>query len=200
MKSFFSYYKWHLIFLLLVVICSLFVFNSISASYPPDLRIAYSSKNYMNSATFNDYKSEIEMLLIEATDDDKLVAEVETYSDENGDNILKKLKEYISSNKYDIYIADKEAFEAIEDKSVFTDTSVYLSQMVKEKDMLKDSDGRLYAVSLEENSLMELLGTTEDENLYIAVAAESDENTSAFRKNGSNICGYIIESKSKYIY
>ena len=154
----------------------------------------------MNSATFNDYKSEIEMLLIEATDDDKLVAEIETYSDKSEDNILKKLKEYIASDNYDIYIADKEAFEAIEDKSVFIDTSIYLSQMVKEKDMLEDSDGRLYAVSLKENSLMEMLGTTDDEDLYIAVAADKGENASNFRKNGSNICGYIIESKTKYVY
>ena len=83
MKSFFSFYKWHLIFLVLIIVCSLFVFNSISSSTPPDLRIAYSSKNYINTATFNDYKSEIEMLLREATGDDKLMAEVESFSDKD---------------------------------------------------------------------------------------------------------------------
>ena len=31
-------------------------------------------------------------------------------------------------------------------------------------------------------------------------AAEKGDNTSTFRKNGSNICGYIIENKDKYTY
>ena len=194
------YYKWHLVFFVLIVVCAAFVWQSIRTSYPPDLRIAYVSKNYMNRQTFNDCKSELEMLLLEATSDNKLVAEIETYSDENEDMLTEKLNEYIFSDNYDIYIADVEAFEAVEDKSVFIDTSIYLSQMVKSDYMLKDSDGRAYAVSIKDNSLIELFGASSTDGLYIAAAAEKGKIISNFRKNGSNICGYIIENKSKYNY
>lgn len=195
-----KYYKWQIIFFILVIICGLFVLSKSTVKYPSDLRIAYTSTNYMNSQTFNDYKSEIEMLLNEATNDDKKIATIKTFSSENMNEVKNKLKEYVASDVYDIYIASKQAFEAIEDKSVFIDTSRYVSQIIKRDTMLEDSSGRAYAVPLEGNTLIETFGGTDTKGLYIAAAAEEGENISAFRKNGANICGYIIENKDKYNY
>lgn len=178
----------------------MFVFSKTTVEYPPDLRIAYTSTNYMNSQTFDDYKSELEMLLNEATDDDKKTAKLETFSSENEKEVADKLKEYIKSDNYDIYIASEEAFKAIEDKSVFIDASRYVSQIIKRDTMLEDSSGRAYAVPLEGNTIIETFGGTDTTGLYIAAAAEKGENISAFRKNGTNICGYIIENKDKYNY
>ena len=199
-KKILQFYKWQIIFFILVFICGMFVLSKTTVKYPADLRIAYTSMNYMNSQTFNDYRSELEMLLNEATGDDKKIATIKTFSSENMSEVKTKLKEYIASDVYDIYIASKEAFEAIEDKSVFIDASRYESQIIKRDTMLEDSSGRAYAVPIEGNSLIETFGCTDSKGLYIAAAAEKSENTSTFRKNGSNICGYIIENKDKYTY
>lgn len=199
-KNFLKFYKWQIIFFILIFICGMFVLSKTTVKYPADLRIAYASMNYMNSQTFNDYRSELEMLLNEATDDDKKVATIKTFSSENMSEVKTKLKEYIASDVYDIYIASKEAFEAIEDKSVFVDASRYESQIIKRDSMLEDSSGRAYAVPVEGNTLIETFGCTDSKGLYIAAAAEKGDNTSTFRKNGSNICGYIIENKDKYTY
>lgn len=199
-KEFLKYYKWQIIFFILIFICAAFVFSKTTEEYPADLRIAYTSTNYMNSQTFNDYRSELEMLLNEATNDDKKVATIETYSSKDLTEVTNKLKEYIKSDDYDIYIASQEAFEAVEDKSVFVDASRYVSQIIRRDTMLEDSSGRAYAVPLEGNTLIETFGGTDTTGLYIAAAAEEGENTSAFRKNGANICGYIIENKDKYNY
>ena len=178
----------------------MFVLSKVTVKHPADLRIAYTSMSYMNSQTFNDCKSEIEMLLHESTNDDKKVASLKTFSSENIKEVTNKLKEYIASDVYDIYIAPKEAFEAIEDKSVFIDASRYESQIIKRDTMLEDSSGYAYAVPIEGNTIIETFGCTDTKGLYIAAAAEKGEDISTFRKNGTNICGYIIENKDKYNY
>ena len=199
-KQFLNYYKWQIIFFILIFVCGMFVWSKVTVKYPADLRIAYTSTYYMNSQTFNDWKSELEMLLNEATNDDKKVATLKTFSSENIREVKNKLKEYVASDVYDIYIAPKEAFEAIDDKSVFIDASRYVSQIIKRDTMLEDSSGRAYAVPIEGSSLLETFGCTDTKGLYIAAAAENGENISSFRKNGTNICGYIIENKDKYNY
>ncbi|MBR1969629.1 MAG: hypothetical protein IKA17_04665 [Clostridia bacterium] len=201
-KKFLNYYKWQIIFFILIFICGMFVLSKTTVTFPADLRIAYTSTHYLNSQTFNDNKSEIEMLLNEATNDDKKVATIKTFSSDNIDEVKNKLRQYVKSDVYDIYIASKQAFDAIEDKSVFIDVSRYESQIIKRDTMLEDSSGRAYAVPLEGNTIIELLGGTDTKGLYIAAAAEKGEEDeiSAFRKNGINICGYIIENKDKYNY
>ena len=193
----YSYTWMYIAFGLLVLVCLLFVGFKLLWKTEPDLRISYTNTEYMNTQTFNDTKGEVELLIRDANKDGKKKAGVEAYYNKDAQEVLKKLEQYIESDSYDIYISTKEAFEAIKDKSVFADSSRYYNLNTYGNEVLKDKNGRAYAVSLEDNTVAEYFGILSNENLFIAAAAENGE-ISAYRKNGMNISGYIIENKSKY--
>lgn len=163
-----------------------------------DLRIGYSATVHMNAQTFSDMKGEFELLIRDANGDEDKNASVETFASENIEDVINSLKSNIKSDRFDIYIADKEAFEAIEDKSVFADSKRYFIAENSRLDTLKDKDGRVFAVSLRDNSLAKACGISENENLYIAAAKDKGSVESTHRKNGMNISGYIIENRNKY--
>ncbi len=187
----------YIAFGLLVLVCFLFIGFKLIRKIEPDLRISYTSTEYMNTQTFNDTKGEIELLLRDANGDGNLRAGVEAYYSKRNAEVLKKLEEYIASDSYDIYISTKQAFESVKDKSVFADSSRYYNINTYGNDMLEDETGRVYAVSLKDNTLAEYIGILSNENLFIAAAKDSDDTT-LFRKNGMNISGYIIVNKNKY--
>ncbi len=187
----------YIAFGLLVLVCFLFIGFKLIWKTEPDLRISYASTEYMNTQTFNDTIGEVELLLRDANGDGNQKAGVEAYYSKDNAEVLKKLEQYIASDSYDIYISTKEAFEAVKDKSVFADSSRYYIIGTYGNDVLEDENGRVYAVSLKDNTLAEYFGILSNENLFIAAAVDSGETTT-FRKNGMNISGYIIESKNKY--
>lgn len=187
----------YLAFGLLVLVCFLFVGFKLIWKTEPDLRISYASTEYMNTQTFSDTIGEVEILLRDANGDGKRKAGVEAYYSKDNAEVLKKLEQYISSDSYDIYISTKEAFESVKDKSVFVDSGKYYVLGTYGNDVLEDENGRVYAVSLKDNTVAEYFGILSNENLFIA-AAQDLGDTTTFRKNGMNISGYIIENKSKY--
>ncbi len=197
-RNFLSYYKWHLIFALVVIICLSFMFGKFLFKEEPDLRIGYTSTEHMNTQTFSDSKSEIELLIRDANKDDEKLATIEAFADSDMSKVTTILEQYIKSNKYDIYIANKKAFTSIKDKSVFADSNRYFISHNSMLNTLEDEDGRIYAISLKDNSLVKYFGMSQNEDLYIAAAKDLKGEESIPRKNGMNISGYIIENRNKY--
>lgn len=198
METQLGYYKWHIIIAVIVIVCGFVIYNSVTSDKEPDLSFVFVSTKYMNTQYFKDAKSEIELLLKDVNHDSARVADVKSFTEKNEEDVLNRLEECIASGEYNAYVADKQAFEKIKDKSVFEDASVYISSDEK-NEYLEDSDGRLYAVSLRDNSLAKRLGMVENDGLYIAVRVdmENGERTGKM-KNAMNISKYIINNRDKY--
>lgn len=195
MKRLIGYYKWHILFTLIVIVCIGFIFISLTTQLSPDMTICYIGTRYVNIQTFNDNKSEIERLLHDADGDGKKTANFVAYTGDLQKNINEDFAELIEAGSYDIYIADKDTFESYEDKSVFADAASYVSFRDKEYDTLTDSSGRIYATALEGNSLAQRMGIVNPDGLYIAAVQDEDEEATDYRKNGKNIAGYIVDNK-----
>lgn len=198
LRRFIRYYKWHLIFSLLVLVCLVFVYSNMTMQVSPDLTVGYAGTKYINTQSFMDSKAELELLLKDANGDDKKLAGIYTRTGDLQRDINEAFAEIVDAGSYDIYIASKETFESYEDKSAFEDSRVYITFGENKPDTLEDSSGRTYAVSIEDNTLAERLGFVNTEGLYIAAAVDKDGVISDYKKNGRNITGYIIDNKEKY--
>lgn len=170
-----------------------------TAQVSPDLTVSYAGTKYINTQSFMDYKSEIELLLKDANGDGKKIAGVYARTGDLQRDIDDVFTQIVDSGAYDIYIADKETFENYENKEAFADTSSYITFGEKEYDTLEDSSGRTYAVSIGNNTLAKRLGFVDTEGLYIAASAANKKGEiTQYKKNGRNITAYIIENKEKY--
>lgn len=195
MRRFLDYYKWHLIFLLLVLICIGFMLLNMTSKTEPDLVIGYIGMNYVNVQTFNDNKAEIELLLRDSNDDGERLTSMYAYAVDLENDLHDTFAEMIDTDNYDIYITTKSALKKAEDKSVFVSASEYVNLSGKDIDTLKDKSGRVYAVSLEDNEYLKKMGIMNTTDLYIAVAQSENDKEGELpgnRKNGRNIAGYII--------
>ena len=197
MRDFIDFYKWHLLFLLLIIICFIFAFTNMTSSTEPDITIGYIGTNYVNVQTFNDNKSDIEKVLADANDDDKTIAQMNAYTVDLQSDLDETFVDMVDSGDYDIYISNKEAFKTFEDKSQFVTANEYISDIESDKyETIKDKSGRIYAVSLKDNDYAKRLGIMDTTDVYIAVAVsdpEGGEKISASRKNGKNIALFIIK-------
>lgn len=190
------YYKWH-IFVIVFCLISAYIIHA-GNDEKSDLRFVFISDGYMNVQNFKDNKGEIELLLNDSDGNGKKVASLSTYHEKTPEDAAKRMKEFIKNGQFDIYISNKEAFEKIEDKSVFESTDSFLIDR-EEYTYLSDSTGRNYGVSLDSNSLAERIGINQTKNMYIAVRINYDgDERAATMKNAMNISGYIIKNKNKY--
>lgn len=195
MRSFIGYYKWHLIFLLLIIVCFVFIFVNMTTTVKPDVTIGYIGINYVNVQTFNDNKYELELLLRDANDDKQRIAEMYAYAADLQSDLDELLIDMVDAESYDIVITTKDALNKFEDKKAFVNAREYVNLDNKNLDTIKDKSGRVYAVSLEDNDYVKKMGILNTEGLYIAVLdAENDKNGDIpmTRKNGRNISGYIL--------
>lgn len=196
MRRFFRYYKWHVFFFLLIVVCLSFVLFNMTISTTPDLIIGYVGDRYVNAQTFNDNKSTIELLLKDVNGDKKMTASLLPYTADLQSDIDTLLVEMLDAGSYDIYIASEETFENCEDKSLFANAEEYITFGSSEIKTLKDKTGRIYAISIDGNEFVKRMGILDSTDLYIAVALDKDKKEmSENRKNGRNITGYIIDNK-----
>ncbi len=197
MRGFIHYYKWHLIFLTLIIICCAFVFTNMTTITEPDVTIGFAGLNYVNVQTFNDKKTEIEKILADTNNDDKKMAQMASYTLDLQSDLDETLIEMMDSGDYDIYISNKDAFKNFEDKSKFVTVNEYIVDAENEKyDVIKDKSGRIYAISLLDNEYVEKLGIMDTKDLYIAVAAPDSKDSDeviASRKNGKNIALFIFK-------
>ena len=192
------FYRWHFIFMILVIIALVFVFNGMKKSDDADLRIAFVADTYANTQNFKANGSELELLLRDADENGKRELMIESFYLDNASERAKKLELLIDEDKWDLYIADKEAFMSVENKNGFIEAN-YLPQSGVEVDTLEDENGRIYAASIKGNTIIKRLGIYEADNLYIAPALGKEKEPSKFRKNGRNICYYVLENREKYL-
>lgn len=195
MREFLGYYKWHLTFLLLVIICITFSFINMTSTEKPDLTIGYIGTDYVNVQTFNDNKGELELLIRDADGNGESKAEMYAYAVDLQSDLNDTFLEMIEAENYHIFISTKKAFEDVEDKDVFIDANEFVNLKGKKFATLSDKKDRVYAVSLKDNDYMKNMGILNSDNLYIAVAfAEPDEDGDIpmTSKNARNIAGYIL--------
>ncbi len=195
-RSFFSYYKWHLIFLLLVIVCISFILGSVSTSYEVDLYIGYVGleSGFMKQQEFEDSKGDFEKLLKDATEDGARHSAINVVNVNKEKEALKILQQMIETEDYHIYIAPKDTFLKHPDKNNFAK----LLEPDSNVERLTDDSGRIYAISLAGNTYIERLGLRDPSDFYIAAASFGKEELTDFEKNGINITNYIVESRKKF--
>ena len=72
MRSFLKFYKWHIMFIILVLGCILWALSSVTTKVEPDLIIGYTGTAYVNEQAYSDnQKTEIDLLLHDANGDNK---------------------------------------------------------------------------------------------------------------------------------
>ena len=162
--------------------------------------VGYVGDRYVNTQDFNDNKSELELLLNDANNDKKRHTEILAYTADLQKDIDDLFDQMIDTESYHIYIASKETFKNYKNKHAFSDMKGFVASNDDATEVLKDSDGKVYAVSLEGNTLAERLGIVDTTDVYIAAACFDKDNLTPYEKNAINITGYIIENKQKYSY
>lgn len=194
MSDFIRYYKWHLIFFLIVAVCTAYVIVKVTEDESPDLIVGYFGTQYANDQTFNDNLPMWKELLHDSNEDGRKKAAMHTFIYDRQRDIDEDFVEVVDSDQYDLYISTKETFENFEDKSRFEDVDAYINTQAEKVSMLKDSSGRIYAISIEDNDYATYMGLNSSKDIYIAVAApkQGDELTTN-KKNARNIAQYIIE-------
>ena len=198
MRVFVREYRWHLIFFLLIMVCVLFIFVSSVTKVENDMIVGYVGDKYVNTQSFNDNKAELELLLIDSNKDKKRHTELLSYTVDLQKDIDELFTQMVESESYHIYISSKKTFKNYKDKDCFADLSGYIGAGADTTDVLKDAKGRVYAISLEGNTLAERLGIVDTKELYIGAAFFNGDSLTDQEKNGMNITGYIIENKQKY--
>ena len=152
MRDFIRYYKWHLIFFLIVAICTFYVVVKVTEDKSADLIVGYFGTQYANNQTFNDNLPMWKELLHDSNEDGKKEATMHAIIYDRQREIDRDFPDVVDSEQYDLYISTKETFENFEDKTRFEDVETYIDTQVEKASMLKDSSGRIYAISIEENA------------------------------------------------
>lgn len=194
MRDFIRYYRWHIIFFLIIAICTAYVVVKVTEDKTPDLVVGYLGTRYVNDQTFNDNLPMWKELLHDSNEDGEKKAAMYAFIYDRQRDIDEDFVDFVDSDQYDLYISTKETFENFEDKTRFEDVETYLNTQEEKVPMLKDSKGRIYAISIEDNDYATYMGLNDSKDIYIAVAApkKGDELTTN-KKNARNIAQYIIE-------
>lgn len=194
MRDFVRYYKWHLVFFLIVAICVTYVVVKVTEDKSSDLIVGYFGTQYVNDQTFNDNLPMWKELLHDSNEDGERKATLIANIFDRQRDIDESMVDIVDADQYDLYISTKETFENFEDKSRFTDADEYLLNINdKTTHVLKDSTGRAYAISLEGNDFATYMGINNSKGIYMAVSApKKGEELTTNKKNARNIAQYII--------
>jgi hypothetical protein len=158
----------------------------------PDLVVTYVGSQYINTQKFNDTRKQIETLLKDANGDKKKSAAMYAHAGDTQKELDELMESALEDKDSDIFIATRQTFENCKDKSMFADVSSYLVYDPKKVDVVKDDDGRAFAVSLKGNEFVENFGIIDPTELYIAAVSSGEEKLTDREKNGRNITGDII--------
>ena len=192
-RKFWQFYKWHILFLVLIAICVGFILSNVTQKKEPDLSVCYIGKNYINVQTFNDNKSTLELLLHDANADGERNISISAFPVDLESDLHEVFEKMVEKDTYNIFIAEKTAFTKFEDKSLFVTANEYVDLSKIPGDTLKDDEDRIYAVSLEGCAYLKRLGIFDATDLYIvAVNPAEGEELTRNHKNGRNIAGYIL--------
>ena len=196
MRDFFNYYKWHLFFIGLFVVCIMVFTISSCTKSEPDLIINCVTTSYVNDQTFIDKKGALEDLLHDSNNDKKKVITFNSFTYDLQNDLDEVFLSVATAKDSDIIMGTKKTFENFEDKSKFDTVTNFLRDAGSEKyNTLTDDSGRIYAVSLEGNEFIDLMDFMDATDIYIAVMADdSDDGELSYnKKNARNIALYIIK-------
>lgn len=194
MRAFLSFYKWHIFFIALFVICiSIFTISSCTKS-EPDLVINVISHGRINVQTFDDRKEPLVRLLTHDADGDgEKTLHLAGYPFDRQTDMNEAFDILANPNDSDIVITTKETLTSYENKDIFADMNEFVPDINSDKyTILKDSSGKVYGVSLEGNDLLKDMGFFDTSDLYISVIEDEGEELSPKKKNARNITIMII--------
>ena len=171
--------------------------RSCAAREKPDLTLTYIGENYFSSDRFYDARRLIEDNIDDVNGDGKRVAEIAVIS--FGTNItgaqeqnnLTRLTMSMGGGESRIYIMDKGYAVRYADSEVLADVADFASG-----DALTNADGKVYAVSVEENPVLERLGLSDSEDVYIALRAVTEMDGVNFK----NIDAIDAAARKAYKY
>lgn len=198
MRAFFNYYKWHILFFALFVICiTAFALSSCQKS-EADLKITCISTEYVNVQTFNDTKNDLEEFLHDSDGDNKKTAILSSHTVDTQSDLDEVAETLCTAEDCDIIITTKATFERFEKKDIFDTSTNYVWDTGTGKyEVLKDEQGRVYAVSIEGNEYLKNMGFLNTTDLYLAVVIEDSDsdNLPSTKKNARNIAQVIIKER-----
>ena len=194
MRDFFGYYKWHLMFAALFLICIAYLVFSVTVDNSPDLVFGYVGTQYVNKQTFDDFKPyTIELLLADANNDGKKTAVLVPIHGDIQSDIDEAFEAMVEEEQYNILITTKKTFKNLKDKSRFVPADTYYTKGNKDLETLKTSKGVEYAVSLKNNKFAENMGFLDPSDLFIAVRSpEKGKDPTTAQKNGRNVTSEIL--------
>ncbi len=171
--------------------------RSCAAREKPDLTLTYIGENYFSSDRFYDARRLIEDNIDDVNGDGKRVAEIAVIS--FGTNItgaqeqnnLTRLTMSMGGGESRIYIMDKGYAVRYADSEVLADVADFASG-----DALTNADGKVYAVSVEGNPVLERLGLSDSEDVYIALRAVTEMDGVNFK----NIDAIDAAARKAYEY
>ena len=176
--------------------------RSCAAREKPDLTLTYIGENYFSSDRFYDARRLIEDNIDDVNGDGKRIAEIAVIS--FGTNItgaqeqnnLTRLTMSIGGGESRVYIMDKAYAARFADSEALAD----VAGLASGGKVLTNESGKAYAVSVEGNPVLERLGLSDTEDVYIALRAVSEmdginfENIDAIDASARKAFEYIIKN------
>ena len=196
MKAFLNYYKWHIFFFALFIVCTLVFTISSCRKNEPDLVINVISTGRINVQAFDDRKAPLLKLLSHDADGDgEKTMQLYSYPFDRQTDMNEAFEILATPADSDIVITTKETLISFENKDLFVDMKEFVSGIDTDKyTTLKDDSGKIYAASLEGNDYIKDMGFYDTTGLYIAVISDEDgDEISKEKKNARNITLAIIK-------
>lgn len=196
MKKVFSGGTLTLIFVAAVVIGVAVAVHSCVAREKPDLTLTYVGENYFDSDLFYSSANLLSDGLDDVNADGKKTADLVTISfganltQGQEQNNISRLTMSIGAGESRVYLMDKAYCLRYADSEFLADVSPFAG----DREVLVNDAGKVYAVSVEGNTLLESLGLDDTENVYLTLRAVTEIDGVSFDNIGA------IDACAKKLY
>lgn len=187
------YYKWHTVAVLFVVMLIVIALVECATEEKYDLKMLSFGQFYYEDSNWDIVEAELEADIADADDNGEKNVSImslsvfmdEEYLEQNYAMLLKHDSSFTDNLTY-LYIYDRAELEPrLKDDFVsegFFETDVWLNEDIDDEKLLYDKNGKAYAVSLKDSSVLKKAGI-DGENLYLLVKTDeyiSDRNEIAY--------------------
>ncbi|MGN1098509.1 MAG: hypothetical protein ACI4SS_06410, partial [Clostridia bacterium] len=161
--------------------------HSCSSRIEPDLTISYIGENYFDSEKFYREIPALEETIEDINGDGQKKIEIVyisfssnlTASQEQSN--LSKLTMAMGQGESRVYLMDKTYCQRYAESEILADLSDYVPDGAE---VLTDSNGQVYAISVEGNPIVENLGLDDTEGVYIALRAITEMDYVNYKNPG----------------
>ncbi len=203
LRVFFSGRRLYVILAVAALIGVIVAVRSCTDRVEPDLVISYIGENYFDSEAFYDNVSTLEAVIDDINGDGKKYIEISVIpftsnvSAAQQQSNLAKNTLSVGQGQSRVYIIDKAYCQNIyENQDVLAD----LSDFVREgDDVLTNENGVVCAISVEGNRLLEKLGLSDTEDVYIALRKITEMDYVNFKDPGPEEMTEVAEAVIKQI-